>query len=217
MSPQELTFTIRLDDGSTAEARAWDPAAIASLRKAVSDTKSSRKRLRVRGVAEADTAGHVLSDDTVPVSIALGYDVEGHTLALRFPSAEEAKRFQKRLIVTGVLAATIVAGAAGANLASQQARSQAVAPAAGPAITVQAPSSRVTPASIDARLRDASAASGTTTISSAKDAKDALASGGSAATTGSAHDEAQALKSPTQGSPVGGENTGAPTNQTYPK
>ena len=55
-------------------------------------------------------------------------------MTLRFPSAEDAKRFQKRLVITGVLAASLVVGVAGAELASQQ--GQAAAPAAGPAITV---------------------------------------------------------------------------------
>jgi hypothetical protein len=121
-------------------------------------------------------------------------------MTLRLPSAQEARELQKRLLITGFLAATIVAGAAGANLAMQQ-QAQAV-PQAGPAITVptwvdpgkdapaisvSAPATQVgtnpiTPASIDAQLRDSSAIPGTTVISPAKDAKDAQASGESTGT-----------------------------------
>ena len=97
-------------------------------------------------------------------------------MTLRFPSAEEARRLQQRLIVGGILAASIAVGAAGASqLVNQQSQ---VVPQAGPAIT--APDSLVrispvTPGTIDAQLRDSSAVTGTSSgpISPAKDAKDA--------------------------------------------
>jgi hypothetical protein len=196
MSAQEMTFTIQLDDGSLAEARVWDAKSAEAMRKAV----EAPKPLRVKAAAPADTAGHDLANDTLAVSITLEGDVEGHTMILRLPSAQEARELQKRLLITGFLAASIVAGAAGANLAMQQ-QAQAV-PQAGPAITVptwvdpgkdapaisvsaptQVRTNPVTPASIDAQLRDSSAIPGTTTvISPAKDAKDAQASGGSTGT-----------------------------------
>jgi hypothetical protein len=174
MSDQELTFTIQLDDGSLAEARAVSPQAAKALRRAVETP--SPKWLKVSAAEPADTSGHALENDALAVSITLEGDVEGHTMILRLPSAQEARELQKRLLITGVLAATIVAGAAGANLAQQQ-RVQAV-PQAGPAITVSAPATRFTPASIDAQLRDSSVSTGTTTgpLSPAKDAKDARAS-----------------------------------------
>jgi hypothetical protein len=197
MSAQEMIFTIQLDDGSLAEARVWDAKSAEAMRKAV----ESPKPLRVKAAPPADTAGHELANDTLAVTITLEGDVEGHTMTLRLPSAEEAREFQKRLLITGVLAASLVVGAAGANLAMQQG-TQAV-PQAGPAVTyptwvdpgkdapaisVSAPATQVrtnpvTPATIDEQLRDTSAApSGTSIISPAKDAKDAQASGGSAAT-----------------------------------
>jgi hypothetical protein len=180
MSAQEMIFTIQLDDGSLAEARVWDAKSAEAMRKAV----ESPKPLRVKAAAPADTAGHALANDTLAVTITLEGDVEGHTMTLRLPSAQEARELQKRLLITGILAASIVAGAAGANLVMQQ-QAQAV-PQAGPAITVptQVRTNPVTPATIDAQLRDSSAITGTTTapISPAKDAKDAKASGESTAT-----------------------------------
>lgn len=193
----EMIFTIQLDDGSLAEARVTDAKSAEAMRKAV----ESPKPLRVKAAAPADTAGHVLANDTLAVNITLEGDVEGHTMILRLPSAQEARELQKRLLITGFLAASIVAGAAGANLVMQQ-QAQAV-PQAGPAITyptwvdsgkdapgisVSAPTTQVrtnpvTPATIDEQLRDSSAIpGGTTVISPAKDAKDAQASGGSSAT-----------------------------------
>jgi hypothetical protein len=197
MSAQEMTFTIQLDDGSLAEARVWDAKSAEAMRKAV----ESPKPLRVKAAPPADTAGHELANDTLAVTITLEGDVEGHTMILRLPSAQEAREFQKRLLITGVLAASLVVGAAGANLAMQQ-QAGAVAQAGpavtyptwvdpgkdAPAISVSAPATQVrtnpvTPATIDSQLRDSSAASsGTSVISPAKDAKDAQASGGSSAT-----------------------------------
>lgn len=178
MSAQEMIFTIQLDDGSLAEARVWDAKSAEAMRKAV----EAPKPLRVKAAAPADTAGHALANDTLAVNITLEGDVEGHTMILRLPSAQEARELQKRLLIAGFLAASIVAGAAGANLAMQQ-QAQAV-PQAGPAISVSAPQVRTTPATIDAQLRDSSAITGTTTapLSPAKDAKDARASGESTAT-----------------------------------
>lgn len=197
MSAQEMIFTIQLDDGSLAEARVWDAKSVEAMRKAV----EAPKPLRVKAAAPADTAGHALANDTLAVNITLEGDVEGHTMILRLPSAQEARELQKRLLITGFLAASIVAGAAGANLAMQQ-QAQAV-PQAGPAVTyptwvdpgkdapaisVSAPATQVrtnpvTPSTIDSQLRDSSAVPGTTTvISPAKDAKDAQASGESTGT-----------------------------------
>ena len=170
MSAQEMIFTIQLDDGSLAEARVTDAKSAEAMRKAV----ESPKPLRVKAAAPADTAGHVLANDTLAVSITLEGDVEGHTMILRLPSAQEARELQKRLLITGFLAASIGAGAAGVNIAMQQ-QAQAV-PQAGPAITVR--TNPVSPGTIDARLYDRSAVPGTTTvISPAKDAKDAQNSG----------------------------------------
>jgi hypothetical protein len=175
MSAQEYIFTIRLEDGSQAEARTTDSASMAKLRKLMSDPKWARRPVRVAG-APGDVSGH-LSGDTVAVSLLIDDDdVEGHTMTLRFPSAEEAKRLQQRLIVGGILAASIAVGAVGASqLAGQQTQ---VVPQAGPAIT--APAVReytgpvITPGAIDAQLRDSVSGSGTSSaITPAKDAKDA--------------------------------------------
>jgi hypothetical protein len=60
------------------------------------------------------------------------FDTEGHALTLRFPTAEAAEDFKKRL-ATGMIAATLVAGgaAAGATLApSRTATTSEAAPAA---------------------------------------------------------------------------------------
>ena len=165
MSAQEMIFTIRLDDGSLAEARTWDPESAKTFTKLVEDPGYGRD-LRIRAMEPPDTSGHAMAD-TITVSVRQEDDLEGHTMTLRFPSADEARRFQKRLIITGALAASLVVGVAGAELASQQ--SQAAAPAAGPAITVPAvrapaPLDSMKPGNIDARLRDSTSISAPSSV-----------------------------------------------------
>ena len=127
MSAQELIYTLQLDDGTAVEARAADAESAERLRKAVKDP--APKRLWVKEAPAADTAGHVLANDALALSITIEGDVEGHTMTLRFPSAADAREFQKRLLITGVLAASLAVGAVGANAALQQ-QAQAV-PQAG--------------------------------------------------------------------------------------
>lgn len=75
---------------------------------------------------ENDTEGHGASAGVMVRVIAEeDDDTEGHAISIHFPSREEADTFRKRLLVTGVLAATIALGAAGgvglANLTSDDA------------------------------------------------------------------------------------------------
>ena len=61
-----------------------------------------------------DTSGHA-ADGAAAVVLRLPDedDVEGHAISIRFPSQEQAAAFQRRLLATGVLAGTLVMGAAG--------------------------------------------------------------------------------------------------------
>ena len=54
MSAQEYIFTIRLEDGSQAEARTTDSASMAKLRKLMSDPKWARRPVRVAGAPGED-------------------------------------------------------------------------------------------------------------------------------------------------------------------
>ena len=81
-------------------------------------------RLEIR-YDDADTEGHGTPNPRYKVILEGDDDTEGHAIALNFPTREEADAFRKRLMLTGVLAGTIVLGAAGgiglANMASQDA------------------------------------------------------------------------------------------------
>jgi hypothetical protein len=165
MGAQEMIFTIRLDDGSLAEATTWDAESARTFQKLIEDPAYGRD-LRIRATEPSDTSGHAMAADTITVSVRQEDDLEGHTMTLRFPSVDEAKRFQKRLIISGALAASIVVGAAGVQLASQQGQ-QVAAPAAGPAIVQQAPSGVTAPAVRVPAVEQVGP------ISPSKDAKDA--------------------------------------------
>jgi hypothetical protein len=164
MGAADMTFTIRLDDGSLAEATAWDAESARTFQKLIEDPAYGRD-LRIRAAEPSDTSGHEMAADTITVSVRQEDDLEGHTMTLRFPTVDEAKRFQKRLIISGALAASIAVGAVGVQLASQQ--SQVAAPAAGPAIVQQAPSGVTAPAVRVPAVEQVGP------ISPAKDAKDA--------------------------------------------
>ncbi len=71
-------------------------------------------RLNVR-YDESDTEGHTISGTLLRVIVETDDtdDTEGHVVSLRFPTAQDADAFRKRLLVTGVLAGTIALGAAG--------------------------------------------------------------------------------------------------------
>jgi hypothetical protein len=60
-----------------------------------------------------DVEGHGGSNPRFKVVLEGDDDTEGHAMTLNFPTREEADAFRKRLMLTGVLAGTIVLGAAG--------------------------------------------------------------------------------------------------------
>ena len=60
-----------------------------------------------------DVEGHGGSNPRYKVILEGDDDTEGHAMTLNFPTREEAEAFRKRLMLAGVLAGTIVLGAAG--------------------------------------------------------------------------------------------------------
>ncbi len=105
-------------------------------RLAGSDSIPARMMLRESG----DTEGHAVSGSSVAIRVQLGDDVEAHAFSLRFPTAEAARNFEKRLLTAGVLVTVVAAGAVGVGVgqALQQPASQAnavpiVEPAPAPA------------------------------------------------------------------------------------
>jgi hypothetical protein len=166
MTTQELILTIRLDDGTLAEARVTDPATVAAL-SALAGPSAEGSTVRLQAVDAADTAGHMLAADSVAVTVGIDGDVQGHTLTLRLPTSEEARRLQQRLIVGGVLAASIAIGTVGVSqLAGQQSQvvPQEGAAIAAPAVRAPATPEWMKPGNIDARLRDASTVVGASSV-----------------------------------------------------
>ncbi len=74
---------------------------------------------------DADVEGH-LSLQSVALTLHLDEDdTEGHAISLHFPTAEDAARFRRNVILTGALAGSIVLGSAGAVVISSQPASPA--------------------------------------------------------------------------------------------
>jgi hypothetical protein len=130
-------LTIRLDDmGDIARVALPDPRSEETIRDLLS--RAGGVSVRIEPFEEDDTVGHAATD-ALEVVVRIEDDTEGHAMSLRFPTAGEARDFQRRLLATGAIAATIVVGAAAIQMTSQDAAQQAGAPAAGPAIVRQAP------------------------------------------------------------------------------
>jgi hypothetical protein len=111
-----------------------DEAAADQVRSLLEQSESVQVRLTQAD--EADTMGHVLAAGSIFVSATFGDDVEGHALSLRFPNQAAAAEFQKRLLASGLIAATLVTGAIGAGIMAQAGADQAASP--GPAIEAAA-------------------------------------------------------------------------------
>jgi hypothetical protein len=113
------------------------PESEAHLRSLVERSRSGI-RVRVDGGGDLDVSGHVLggAGELTLTILDAEDDTQGHTISLHFPSLEEAKQFQQRMVLTGAVVATLVIG--GTGLALSQAQSDGGA-ASGAEATVQAP------------------------------------------------------------------------------
>ena len=90
--------------------------------------------VRIRLADDEDTEGHGGRDlPMLRVVLEGDDDTEGHAISIHFPSIDEADRFRRRLLATGVLVGAIAVGATTGALLSDM--SQAGAPDAGTAVT----------------------------------------------------------------------------------
>jgi len=121
-------FIVELEDGREAVI-AETEAAKRLLQTRLSEGDNLRARIALRGAG--DVEGHAASSETIAVILEIEGDTEGHAFSLRFPTPQEAREFERRMLTVGLLAGTIAVGAVGIGL-SQSAHS-AAAPVAQPA------------------------------------------------------------------------------------
>ena len=77
--------------------------------------------IRISPAESSDVEGHALDSTSVSLNLLLeGDDTAGHAISVRFPTAEDAARFRRNVLVAGVLAGTIVIGSAGAIAMTSQ-------------------------------------------------------------------------------------------------
>ncbi|MGH2429168.1 MAG: hypothetical protein ACRDGV_09875, partial [Candidatus Limnocylindria bacterium] len=101
--------------------------------------------IRVRPAAEADTEGHLALRGDLAVAGVLVVDDDdtaGHAISIHFPSKEEARKFQVRLMAGGAMALTVATAGIGAGIVlapqAERAESAAIsAPAGDAAMTAQ--------------------------------------------------------------------------------
>ena len=79
-------------------------------------------RVRVDSAGDLDVSGHVLggAGELTLTILDADDDTQGHTISLHFPSLEEAKEFQQRMVLTGAVVATLVIGVTGLALSQAQ-------------------------------------------------------------------------------------------------
>ena len=80
--------------------------------------KGAGIRVRLESPLDFDVVGHAIGGAGELTLIVLDGDddTEGHAISLHFPSLEEAKRFQSRMLVTGALVGTLVLASGGLAL-----------------------------------------------------------------------------------------------------
>ncbi len=106
---QELSFQI--DEIGTAWVESIDRGVAERLR----DALAAGAREVTLTFTGDDTEGHAWDRGIASVAVRLADedDVEGHAIAIRFPSPQDARRFQARMLATGALVATIAVGGVG--------------------------------------------------------------------------------------------------------
>ena len=73
--------------------------------------------VRITPAEQSDVEGHALDATQRSVFVKLQLDeddTEGHAISLHFPTAADADKFRRNLLVAGLLAGSIVVGSAGA-------------------------------------------------------------------------------------------------------
>jgi hypothetical protein len=119
-------YVIELEDGQFAViAEGEEAERLFRSRLTKSDSVPARVSLRDAG----DTEGHAASGSVVAITLDIDDDTEGHALSLRFPTADAARDFEKRLLTTGLLISAVAATAVGIGV-GQSAQGHATAVAA---------------------------------------------------------------------------------------
>jgi hypothetical protein len=144
MAALESTMELVLDDGTRAEIKPLDPADAGRLHE-LAGSEPGDRMLSIRPTDERDTRAHSAAADVVVVTIDLD-DTAGHAFALRFPHPDDARRFEQRLVLSGVLAGAVALGAIGIATQASPAQTGSVAgPVAAPAPAVPLTAPRVAP------------------------------------------------------------------------
>ena len=89
----------------------------ARLRARLNSGAGKALSVRITPAVQSDVQGHAFDATLTSVWLNLqleGDDTEGHAISVRFPTARDAEKFRRNLLLAGILAGTIVVGSAGA-------------------------------------------------------------------------------------------------------
>jgi hypothetical protein len=107
-------FTLRIGDNDAATVRFVNPEDVERI---LALLKRGAASISLTPREDMDTEGHGAGDELVLDARFGDDDVEGHAIALRFPSAKDARDFQMKILAAGLLAGTIVVAGLGATAA----------------------------------------------------------------------------------------------------
>lgn len=107
-------FTLRIGDNDAATVRFVNPEDVERI---LALLKRGAASISLTPPEDMDTEGHGAGDELVLDARFGDDDVEGHAIALRFPSAKDARDFQMKILAAGLLAGTIVVAGLGATAA----------------------------------------------------------------------------------------------------
>jgi hypothetical protein len=115
-SMQSASSGSAADAAATATISTANPESEARLRALIAE-RGPALRIRLSTPSDFDVSGHTLSAASVTLDVLDDEDdTEGHSISLHFPSVEDAKHFEQRMIATGAIVGTLVIGGSGLAL-----------------------------------------------------------------------------------------------------
>jgi hypothetical protein len=113
MSPAQEGHALTIGGQQPARLTFPDPKTEQRIRAGLKTGRATS--VRIAPAERSDVEGHVLDSQSVLVNLQLeGDDTEGHAINVHFPTAADADNFRRNVLAAGLLAGTIVIGAAGA-------------------------------------------------------------------------------------------------------
>jgi hypothetical protein len=105
-------FTLRIGDNDAATVRFVNPEDVERI---LAVLKRGAASVSLTPREDTDVEGHAATGEVIIDARFDDDDTEGHAIALKFPTAQDARDFQMKILAAGLLAGTIVVAGIGAT------------------------------------------------------------------------------------------------------